>query len=116
MIGSCLCKKIEINLNKACNRVTACYCGMCRTWADGALFSLEQAYLENDVEIEGKDWIQEYVSSEKAKRGFCRNCGTSLYWKKNSGKCFFNVGLFDDSEFRLVEEYDASQKPAYLKQ
>ena len=118
MKGNCLCKKIEINLNKACNRVTACYCNMCRTWADGALFSLAAAYLENDLKIEGKDWIQEYKSSEAAMRGFCKNCGTSLYYKLNSGEYFLNVGLFadSDSDFQLVEEYDADQKPTYLKQ
>jgi len=116
MNGNCLCKKIKINLSKACDRVTACYCGMCRTWADGALFSLEAAYLDNDIEVEGKEWIQEYISSEKAKRGFCKNCGTSLYYKLNSGEYFLNAGLFDDLEFKLVAEYDANQKPAYLQQ
>ena len=116
MNGNCLCKKIKINLNKACSSVTACYCKMCRTWADGALFSLEAAYLEDDVEVEGKDWIHEYAASEIAKRGFCKNCGTSLYYKLNSGECFFNAGLFDDSDFKLVKEYDESQKPDYLQQ
>jgi len=87
---------------------------MCRTWADGALLSLEAVYLENDFEIAGKDWIQEYAATDVAKRGFCKNCGTSLYWKKNSGECFFNAGLFDDSDFKLVAEYDTNQKPAYL--
>jgi len=114
MIGNCLCKKIEINLSKECDCVTACYCKMCRTWTDGALFSLEQAYLENDAELKGKDWLQEYESSDIAKRGFCKNCGTTLYYKLNSGECFFNAGLFDDSDFTLVKEYDAHQKPAYL--
>ena len=114
MIGHCLCKKVEFHLSKESKRVTACYCGMCRTWADGALFSLEAAYLETDVKIEGKDWIQEYESSEVAKRGFCKNCGTSLYYKRQSGEYFFNAGLFEDSDFQLVEEYDVEQKPAYL--
>jgi len=88
---------------------------MCRKWADGALFSIEEAYLECDVEFKGKDWIEEYVSSEKAKRGFCKNCGTSLYYKLNTGQYFFNVGLFEDADFQLVEEYDVEQKPAYLE-
>ena len=115
MIGNCLCKKIELNLNKETKRITACYCGMCRTWADGALFSIEDAYFEKDVQIYGKEWIQDYTSSEKASRGFCKNCGTSLYYKLNSGEYFFNAGLFDDTDFRLVQEYDVEQKPNYLK-
>ena len=115
MIGNCLCEKIEFNLSKETKRVTACYCGMCRTWADGALFSIEDAYLEKDVQINGKEWIQDYASSEAASRGFCKNCGTSLYYKLNSGEYFFNAGLFDDSDFQLVQEYDVEQKPNYLK-
>jgi len=116
MIGNCLCEKVKLDLNKESNRVTACYCGMCRTWADGALFSIEEAYFEADVAFDGKEWIQEFDSSEKAKRGFCKNCGTSLYYKLNTGQYFFNAGLFEDSDFTLVEEYDAAQKPAYLKE
>ena len=63
MQGNCLCEKVKLNLGKESNRVTACYCGMCRKWADGALFSIEEAYLENDITIEGKTWVSEYDSS-----------------------------------------------------
>jgi len=116
MIGTCLCENVKLNLNRKDNQVTACYCGMCRKWADGALFSIEGAYLKEDIKFEGEMWIGEYESSEKASRGFCKNCGTSLYYKLKTGQYFFNAGLFDDTDFELVQEYDAQQKPNYLKQ
>ena len=117
MIGTCLCEKIEVKLEKKKNKVGACYCGMCRKWADGALYYIWKPYLEGDFGLEGKDNINEYVSSEKAKRGFCKNCGTSLYYKLTSGEFFFNAGLFSDydSDFELIKEYDVEQKPRYIK-
>ena len=79
--GGCECGKVRFEVNKVRETVTVCHCSQCRRtsghfWASThALFS-DVTFLKD----EGLEW---FASSDFACRGFCRFCGSSLFYKMN---------------------------------
>jgi hypothetical protein len=65
------------------------------------------------IEFEGKENIVRYESSDWAERGFCRRCGSNLfYYLKPADTYAVSVGAFDDAEaFRLVGEIFVDHQP-----
>ncbi|MBC2776380.1 GFA family protein [Parasphingopyxis marina] len=110
--GHCLCGAVTVRTAPPEPHVDACHCGMCRRWGGGAFLSLK---LVTDPQIDGAGHIARYASSDWAERGFCRECGTHLFFFfKPSNGYSFTPGLFDDAEkFELVEEIFIDEKPAY---
>jgi hypothetical protein len=71
------------------------------------------AVAADGVEFEGEESIERYKSSDWAERGFCRNCGTNLfYFFTPTGSYFLCVGAFDDaSRFKLQGEIYVDHQP-----
>ncbi len=55
-----------------------------------------------------------FDSSEWAERGFCRVCGTNIFYHvKETTEYDINTGTFDDaSSFKMIGEIFVDQKPA----
>ena len=77
--GHCLCGAIEIEIRGPLRDVVVCHCGQCRR-QHGAPPSYTAALWSN-VTIHGEKNLKWYQSSPEARRGFCRLCGTSLFWE-----------------------------------
>lgn len=110
--GSCLCGAVRVLAKTMSADVGVCHCTMCRTWGGGPLFAAE---CESDLQFEGPEHISTFSSSEWAERGFCRTCGTHLFYRlKNGGHYAIPVGLFDDVEqWQLAEQIFIDQKPSF---
>ncbi len=82
---------------------------MCRRWSSGPLF----AAAAEGVAFDGVESLATYRSSEWAERGFCKSCGSNLFYRLTpSGPYMMCVGAFDDpSQFRLVAEIFIDHKP-----
>ncbi len=79
--GKCECGKVSFQAEGVGGTVTICHCSQCRrisghVWA-ATHASCEKLSFSSD---EGLTW---YVSSDFAKRGFCKFCGSSLFYKMN---------------------------------
>lgn len=95
--GSCLCAGVRFSLALPSKWCAHCHCSMCRkyhgagyvTWAgfENSGFKLEQ----------GADLLEWYDSSEKAQRGFCKRCGSSLFFRSDKwpGEIHVAVGCLD---------------------
>ena len=70
-----------------------------------------------EIEIEGRDNISVFDSSKWAERGFCRNCGTHLFYRlKESGQHMVPVGLFEDEEYlAFASQVFIDEKPEYYE-
>lgn len=108
--GSCLCGAVTFEADDADPHYEACHCGMCRKWTGGPSFSTEAGGLRFD----GEENITRYSSSEWGERGFCRVCGSSLFFRlKPAGKYFVSLGTFDDRKaFQFATEIYIDHKPA----
>jgi hypothetical protein len=84
---------------------------MCRRWSGGSGFLGASA---SGVRFEGRENLRTFASSEWADRGFCRVCGTVLfYFLKPTSSYSMSVGAFDDpAPFRLVREIFIDRKPS----
>ena len=65
------------------------------------------------VTFASTDALARYASSDWAERGFCKTCGTNLfYFLKPTQSYFMSVGTFDDpAPFRLTREIFIDRKP-----
>jgi hypothetical protein len=61
--------------------VITCHCVECRRWS-GHVFAATAARREHLVLVEGRGlrWIASPASDNDARRGFCGECGSSLFW------------------------------------
>ena len=70
-----------------------------------------------DISFEGIDNISVFDSSQWAERGFCKICGSHLFYRlKESQQYFMSVGLFDD-DTDLVFDHQVfiDHKPAFYR-
>lgn len=82
---------------------------MCRRWTGGPFLAAET----HGVVFEGEENIVRYKSSDWAERGFCRTCGSTLFYFMIPSKGYaMSVGAFDEqSTFRLAREIFIDAKP-----
>ena len=111
-IGSCLCGAVRLKVKSMNNSVDACHCGMCRRWGGGPLMSTSCG---TNVEFEGTENIAVYDSSDWAERGFCKECGSHLFYRiKQINEYEIPVGLFDDQEsFCFDLQVYIDRKPSF---
>ena len=77
--GRCLCGAIHFEIDGPLRDVVVCHCSQCRR-QHGAPPGYTQAAWEH-IRLDGEESLAWYRSSEKARRGFCRICGSSLFWE-----------------------------------
>ena len=110
--GHCLCGDVKITAKTAPNNVGACHCRMCRRWGGGPFMEIDCG---SEVAIDGDASVSIFSSSDWAERGFCRNCGTHLFYRiKASGQHMIPIGLFEDSEDLVFDtQVFIDEKPGY---
>ena len=76
--GSCLCGAVTFEVAGELPRPDACHCSKCRKHSGHYFASTDVP--RSAVTIHGEENLTWYQSSEKARRGFCATCGSSLFW------------------------------------
>ena len=107
--GHCLCGAVSFTATEVEAEHHACHCEMCRRWAGSPLLATSAA----GVAFAGDENIGIYDSSEWAERGFCKICGSNLFYRlKATGGYHMPVGVFDDqSAFQIKGEIFIDRKP-----
>jgi len=114
--GRCLCGAVSYELAEAPTSYGACHCGMCRRFSGGIELGVQ--VMPGDITWSGEDSIQTYTSSDWAERGFCRVCGSSLFWRLTmdgpmKGMMSLAAGSLDDLDgMELSHEVYIDHKPA----
>jgi len=110
MHGKCLCGAVKFTAEVPKSTFSACHCGMCRRWSGGAPFFAVGA---ESVSFEGEESLGRYASSKWAERGFCKTCGSVLFYFLIPAKRYaMSAGAFDDpSQFELSLEIFIDRKP-----
>jgi hypothetical protein len=77
--GRCLCGAVRFEVEGPLRDVSVCHCVECRRWhgGPGAYTAAPQAALRIDGVVR---WIDSPESDANARRGFCGDCGSSLFW------------------------------------
>jgi hypothetical protein len=79
--GGCLCGAVRYEVRGPLRDVLTCHCVECRRWS-GHVFAATAARREHVVIVEphGLRWVTSPASESEARRGFCGECGSSLFW------------------------------------
>ena len=77
--GSCLCGAVSFEIHGALRNVIACHCRQCRKQT-GTYMSATAAK-DEAIRFTSKRGLKWYQSSATARRGFCGECGSVLFWK-----------------------------------
>ena len=88
--GSCLCGAVRYEVDPPLRDVILCHCEMCRKAHGhiGAYTAAPKSALRV-TESRGLKW---YASSAIARRGFCGECGGTLFWEGNGPRHGFDRG------------------------
>jgi len=81
----------------------ACHCNMCRR--QSGHFVAGVGAKKADFNMTGEDSLCWYQSSSFARRGFCRVCGSVLFWEDDSDRIGINMGSLDQPTGLKLERH-----------
>ena len=79
MKGSCLCGAVAFEVDKIPESYRACHCNACRK--SGGHYWSAFSVANDDFRFTEDRGLKWYRSSDWAERGFCKECGASLFFK-----------------------------------
>lgn len=92
--GQCLCGRIRLVISRLNRNVVYCHCTQCRRQS-GHYYAATDV-LDEHLQVDGDEHLTWYAASDDARRGFCRHCGSALFWKSNgSAKTSVLAGCLD---------------------
>lgn len=93
-MGSCLCGAVRFTVAGDLPPPDACHCSQCRKQTGHFLASTD--VLKTALTIEQTEALAWFMSSENVRRGFCRTCGSTLFWEPlNRERIAVAMGAFD---------------------
>ncbi|WP_144293386.1 GFA family protein [Rhodoligotrophos appendicifer] len=100
--GSCLCGAVQFTAGEPLRPIVYCHCRQCRKQTGHFLASTATALDRFQLTCDqGLAW---YRASEIATRGFCRICGSTLFWQRDGAdEISIAAGTLDDST-GLIED------------
>lgn len=112
--GQCMCGAVQVLATSFSPKVGVCHCGMCRKWTGGPFMAVDCG---TEVGFTGHEFIGTYASSEWAERGFCKQCGSALFYRLNeSGQYILSAGILDcEAELELDHQVFIDEKPQYYQ-
>lgn len=108
--GGCLCGAVRFTVDETVTEFSVCHCNTCRRWSGAPFMAVECG---PDVHFEGDEHIARYQSSDWAERGFCKTCGSNLFYRlTGDGSYHMALGAFDDQDgFDMSLQFFIDEKP-----
>ncbi len=114
--GSCLCGGVQFVGHGQWGDISYCHCGQCHKQT-GHIFASTNIAMSGFTFIK-QETLQWYESSNFAQRGFCRQCGSVLFWKLNDNSYMsVLVGAIDGdkSHFKAAKHIYCKDKQPYYQ-
>jgi len=97
--GTCLCGAVEFSASLPSKWCAHCHCSMCRK-EHGAGYVTWVGFENDQVKFyRGEDKVTWYESSAGARRGFCQQCGSSMFFTSErwAGELHIALGCLNDA-------------------
>lgn len=75
-----MCGAVAFEAELLRETVDACHCEQCRRWS-GHFWASVNARRDAVTFLRGEDGIGWFRTSDHVRRGFCRTCGSALFWQ-----------------------------------
>ena len=94
MHGSCVCGAVEFEVDGPIRDGIACHCTQCRKMSGH--FWVASSVPMDRFRLTRDDGLEWYAASDQAARGFCKRCGSFLFWKPvGEDRMGFALGAID---------------------
>ncbi len=114
--GRCLCGAVRYEVRGPLQDVLICHCQECRRW-HGHISAFTAARREDLAVDDGRAvrWVDSPASDAHARRGFCGECGSSLFWDAPGRETIsIAAGTLDgDTELRVTGHIYVSEQADY---
>ena len=81
--GGCACGAVRYRASGDLRPVVACHCSQCRkAFTNYGAFT---AVARDGLAVDGEAALAWYESSPGVRRGFCKRCGSALFWDRMAG-------------------------------
>ena len=102
--GGCLCGGVRYGITEELRPVVYCHCNQCRRTSGH--FVAATPVVAEAFELLVNKSLEWFPSSDDAHRGFCRDCGSSLFWRPvHDDRISIMAGTLDDTEGLTAEEH-----------
>lgn len=111
--GGCLCGAVRYRIRGTLRPVIACHCSQCRRTSGH--YAAMTSVPESELELTSGQDLAWYRSSASAERGFCRRCGSNLFWRP-TGRTEISItaGTLDlPTHLEIVEHIFVADKSDY---
>jgi hypothetical protein len=111
--GSCLCGAVRYEIDGDLKQVVGCHCGKCRKWT-GHFLTFTAAW-HDELRLTRSDGLAWFESSPGNRRGFCKTCGSNLFFVTDGDdKTSISAGSIDGATgLQLVAHIFAPDKGDY---
>ena len=94
LLGSCMCGAVKFKVEPPFRPVVACHCSQCRKQTGH--FMAASAALKSTFELTEKRGLKWYQSGSQSRRGFCGECGSTLFFESlGADRISFAAGTID---------------------
>ncbi len=118
--GKCLCGAVAFEAAAERENVDACHCAQCRSWS-GHYWVSVNVRRETVKFLQGEENVGWHRSSDHVRRGFCRECGSALFWQPDQHPQYSHIfaisaGSLDaPTGLRLSEHIFVGEKGDYYE-
>lgn len=111
--GGCYCGAVRYRVTAALRNIVICHCGQCRR-LNGHCGAHSKAPTDS-IEITRDQGLAWFQISADARRGFCRSCGSPLFWEfaGQPGTGIVAGSLDDSSKLTTLGHIFVADKPAW---
>ena len=120
LTGRCLCGAVSFEVSCDRDHADACHCSQCRRWSGTFWASVNVPYASLRL-TSGEGSVAWFRSSESVRRGFCKTCGSALFWhpdrhKEHSHMLGVALGALDSpTGVRVAEHIFVKDKGDYYE-
>lgn len=118
--GRCLCGAVAFEAARDRDHADACHCGQCRRWSGNYWASVNVPFDTLKI-VKGENRLGWFRSSELVRRGFCKDCGSALFWqadrhKDHAHRIAIGVGALDEpTGVKITEHIFVADKGDYYE-
>ncbi|MCG8543306.1 MAG: GFA family protein [Alphaproteobacteria bacterium] len=111
-LGCCLCGAVKFKVSGPLGDLHACHCSQCRRQSGHYIVATNAK--RSDFVLTEERGLKWYRSSELARRGFCAECGSFLFWDDDGAEISINAGSLDQpTGLKLTSHIFADEKADY---
>lgn len=112
--GGCQCGAVRFRVEGELEEASICHCRMCQKATGGIFGSYVGAPFSAVSWTRGRPGY--FQSSNKVRRGFCRDCGTPLTFEYGEGNISFALGAMDKPNLiKLCEQLDSPERITHFQ-